>query len=431
MLPILFKIEFTTPLMQVIGVLLSLGLLAYGFWSGRRGADKPENGLYRGLPFACFAALVALVGAIYMGPAFSPGAAQVIKVLVWLCSGALVVTAALYARKVGESPAFYGGIGMVAGGAAIKFGLYDGAIGRGLGAPLHTYGLMLATAFVVAVWIAAREMPRAFPEMVKVDGKMEPYGPIMREHMLDLSFYVLVSAIIGSRVLFVITKWDQYAKNPMDIFSITGGLVFYGGFIGAALTSYWYCKTHKLDFLRIADVAIPSVAIGHAIGRIGCLSAGCCWGGIAKAGSAIAIRFPSAKNLPFGGFGTDALAFSDQAKDHRWYDVLGHLYDHSVEGAQRISEVAKTTGYSVPVYPTQLMESCGELCLFLLLLVVRRYKKFNGQVLATWLMCYAVLRFTIELFRGDDIRNFLFKYPDAIHPVILSTSQTISLGIFL
>jgi len=342
-----------------------------------------------------------------------------------------VVTAAVYARKVDESPAYFGGIGMAAGIAAIKFGLYDGPIGRGMGAPLHTYGLMIATAFVVAVWLASREAPRAYPASIKVGGRLEPAGPYMRERFLDLGFWVLVSAIVGSRVLFVITKWEDYRRDIWQGFSISGGLVFYGGFIGAALASYWYCKRHKLEFLRIADVAIPSVAIGHAIGRLGCLAAGCCWGGIAKAGSAIAIRFPAAAHLPFGGFGTDALAYNDQAKDGRWFDALGHLYDHSVAGAQQISAVARATGYSVPVYPTQQMESAGELLLFVALLVVRRHKRFNGQVLSVWLMCYAILRFVIELFRGDDIRNFLFKYPDSLHPVILSTSQTISVGIFV
>ncbi|HEY3450733.1 MAG TPA: prolipoprotein diacylglyceryl transferase [Myxococcales bacterium] len=431
MLPILFKIEFTTPVMQVIGVLLCLALVGYGYWSGWRGAESKETAVWRGIPFAVFAGLVGLVGAIYMGPLFSESSAGIIKALVWITSAALVVTSVIYAGKVKESPAYFGGIATVAGFLAIKYGLYDGAIGRGLGAPLHTYGLMIATAFVVAVYLGAREAPRAYPEMIKVGGKMEPAGPYMRERFLDLGFWILVSAIAGSRVLFVITKLDDYKRDWTQIFSISGGLVFYGGFIGATAAAYWYCKRNKLEFLRIADLAIPSVAIGHAIGRLGCLAAGCCWGGIAKAGSAIAIRFPSAAHLPFGGFGTDALAYNDQAKDHRWFDALGHLYDHSIAGAHQVSEVARATGYSVPVYPTQLMESTGELMLFLALLVVRRHKSFNGQVLSVWLMCYAVLRFTTELFRGDDIRNFLFKYPDPIHPAILSTSQTISLGIFI
>ncbi|MGC4114833.1 MAG: prolipoprotein diacylglyceryl transferase [Myxococcales bacterium] len=431
MLPILFKIEFNTPVMQVVGVLLCLALVGYGYWSGARGADPKETAVWRGIPFAIFAGLVGLVGAIYMGPKFSETGAGIIKVLVWVTSAALVATSVIYAGKVKESPAYFGGIAALAGFFAIKFGLYDGAIGREMGAPLHTYGLMIATAFIVAVWLGSREAVRAYPEMIKIGGKMEPAGPYMRERFLDLGFWILVSSIVGSRVLFVITKLDDYRRDWTQIFSISGGLVFYGGFIGASLASYYYCKKHKLDFLRIADVAIPSVAIGHAIGRIGCLAAGCCWGGIAKAGSAIAIRFPAAAHLPFGGFGTDALAYNDQAKDHRWFDALGHLYDHSIEGAHQISQVALSSGYSVPVYPTQLMESTGELMLFLALLVVRRHKSFNGQVLSVWLMCYAVLRFCIELFRGDDIRNFLFKYPDSIHPVILSTSQTISLGIFI
>lgn len=430
MLPILFKIEFSTPLMQVVGLLLCVAMVAYGAWSGARGAEK-QFAFWRGLAFGTFALLIAVVGVIYMAPPMGPTGAGIVKVLTWLVAGALVVTSGLYGQKIGENPMQFAAYGTVAGIAAIKFGLYDGPVGRGLGAPLHTYGLMIATAFVVATWLGARESVRAFPETIKVDGKQVPAGPVMRDHFLDLSFFILVSAIVGSRVLFVITKLDEYKKDWTQVFSISGGLVFYGGFIGAALTSYLYCKHYKINFLRIADVAIPTLAIGHAIGRLGCLAAGCCWGGIAKAGSAIAIRFPSAQNLPFGGWGTDALAYADQAKDKRWFDALGHLHDHSVAGAHQIAEVARSTGWTVPVYPTQLMESMGELTLFVALLFVRKYKKFNGQVLATWLMSYAVLRFVIEFFRGDDIRNFLFKYPDEIHPAILSTSQTIALGLFI
>lgn len=431
MLPVLFKLELISPAMQAVGILLSLALVAYGAWSGWRGADTRENAPYRAMAFGVFAALVALVAAIYMAPPFGASGAAAMRVLVWVACGVLVATSALYARKVGESVASFGGIAVVASAAAVKLGLHGGVIGRSTGAPLHTYGLMIATAFLVAVWLAAREAPRAFPEGVKVNGTMKPYGPIVREQLLDLGFYVLVSALVGSRLLFVITKWDDYSRDWTQIFDIKGGLVFYGGFIGAAVASYVYCRKQHLDFLRVADVAIPSVAIGHAIGRLGCLSAGCCWGGIAKVGSRIAIRFPSARHLPFGGYGTDAMAFADQIRDHRWVDALGHLHDHAVAGARQISAYAQSTGYSLPVYPTQLMESCGELALFLLLLWVRRGKRFNGQVLATWLVLYAALRFVVELFRGDDIRNFLFKYPSELHPVILSTSQTISLGIFV
>jgi phosphatidylglycerol:prolipoprotein diacylglycerol transferase len=435
MLPVLFKLEFATLAMKLVFLAIGLALTAYGFWAGWRNADRRANAPYRAAAFAAAAALVSTAASIWAFPPMSESLAQAIKALVYVFGAVLTVTSGLYGRKLAkkgnESSEMlsYGLLGVLGTGAVIYFG-FDGPMGRGFGAPLHTYGLMIATAFIVAIWFAAREAPRAFPEKWKVDGKMIEAGPYMRERMLDLGFWILIAALIGSKVLFVIVNWDHYRLNPKDMFSLTGGLVFYGGFIGSVLAAWVYTRIYKIPFLRLADMAIPSVAIGHMFGRIGCLSAGCCWGDIARAGSKIAIRFPSAQHLPFGGYGTSSLAYSDQLKDSRWVDASGQIFDHAVAGAQQISAYAHATGYSMPVYPTQLMEAAGELLLFIALITLRRYyKKFHGQILATWLMGYAVLRTSIELFRGDLARGYLFRVPE-VHPVILSTSQLISLGIF-
>lgn len=445
MLPVLFKLEFNTPKMLAVLAVLVLALMAYGFWSGWKGALTEATAkttgryypLWRALPYSFGAGLAGLVGAIYASSPFSPGIAQIVTIGVWLFSGLLVLTSLLYGirtpRKDGKGSSWtnFSAIGAGIALVAIRFGLYGGPLGRGHGLPLHTYGLMMALGFLVGIWLAAREASRAFPEMVKVNGKLEPYGQVVRAHVFELGFWLPVGVIVGAKILYLITTWDQHPTflNALSsLFSLSGGLVFYGGFIGAILISILYCHWNRLPFLRIADTFIPSLAIGHAMGRIGCLAAGCCWGGIAKAGSLIAIRFPSAARMPWG-FGTDSLAFDSQTNDHRWVDASGHVYNTAVEGAQKISEYAQSTGYTLPLYPSQLMESLGELALFFLLIWVRRYKRFNGQLLAIWLFCYSILRFTLEFFRGDDIREFLFKYPNAINPVILSTSQTISLGI--
>ncbi len=434
MLPVLFKLEFASLAMKLVFLAVGLGLTAYGAWAGWRNADKRANAPYRAAAFALAAALVSAVATVWAFPPMSETLAGAIKVLVYVLGAGLTLAGALYGRKVAargdetQEMVTFGALGAGATFLAAKFAL-SGQMGRGFGAPLHTYGLMIATAFLVAIWIAAREAARAYPEKIKIDGKLVDAGPVMRERVLDLSFYLLVAGLVGSKLLFVIVNWDHYRNNPTDAFSLTGGLVFYGGFIGAALTMIWYTRRHNLSFLRLADVMIPSVAIGHMFGRFGCLGAGCCWGGIAEEGSKIAIRFPSAKHMPFGGFGTDSLAFSDQLKDHRWVDSLGHIYDHAVAGAQQISAYAKSTGFSMPVYPTQLMEAAGELLLFLFLIWMRGRKRFHGQVMALWLMGYAVLRTGVEFFRGDVARGYLFKVPE-VDPVILSTSQSISIGIF-
>src|SRR5256885_15556420 len=138
-------------------------------------------------------------------------------------------------------------------------------LSRPLVIPLHTYGLLIATAFLVAMSLAGRAAER--------EGQN-------RDRVMDLTFWILIAAMVGSRLLFILVNWDEYAKSPGKIFAFwEGGLAFYGGFIGAVLVSVWYMRKHEMPFFPVADALIPSVAIGHAIGRLGCFAAGCCWGG--------------------------------------------------------------------------------------------------------------------------------------------------------
>lgn len=237
--------------------------------------------------------------------------------------------------------------------------------------PLHSYGLLIATGFVVAVTLAQREALRRGQDA---------------ERIADLAFWILLAAIVGSQVYFILVNWSDYfgpghflAATPLGriprflVFWQTG-LVFYGGFIGAALTAFAYMRRHRMPFLAYADTIIPSVAIGHFFGRLGCFGAGCCWGDAAPGHLPWAVRFPP-ESSAYQAF----LARADPAQ----YLAPGGL----------------TT---VPLHPTQLYESFGELGLFLLLVLwIRPRKGFHGQVLASWLLLYAVLRTGVELFRGD------------------------------
>lgn len=435
MLPILFKIQFDSLAAKLIYLAIGLSFIAYGAWAGARNAEKPEHRLWRALPFAFCAGLVVSIATVWAFPPMSAALSTAIKGLVYGFGALLTLTAAIYGYRAAPSRAEatgealkYGAIGAALTYGAIELGL-SGEMGRGSGLPLHTYGLMIATAFLVAIALAARTARNTHPENIVIDGKSVPAGPYMFDRTLDIGFWMLISGIAGAKLLFVIVNWDRYSHAPLDALSLSGGLVFYGGFIGAALTLVYYCRRYHLNFLRIADALAPSVAIGHMIGRLGCLAAGCCWGGFAKAGSWLGIRFPSAENLPFGGFGTSSLAFSDQVKDQRWVDALGHVHAHAVEGATQISAYAQANGYTLPLYPTQLMEVIGELIIFGVLLFLLKRKRFHGQILATWLMGYAILRTINEFFRGDVARGYLFQYP-ADNPILLSTSQAIALALF-
>ena len=255
----------------------------------------------------------------------------------------------------------------VVGAVVWRAGLLD----REVRLPLHTYGLLIAGAFLVGIWLAQREARRR---------GQDP------ERIADLSFWILVAALVGSRVYFILVNWGDYFGSGRALVSTPfgriprllavweGGLVFYGGFIGAALTAWLYMRRHAMRFLPHADTLIPSVAFGHFMGRLGCFSAGCCWGEVAHGHLPWAARFPPA-----------SLAYQTFASRE---DPAAYI------AADRLT--------TLPLHPVQLYEAFGELGIFLLLvLVVRPRKRFHGQVLATWLLLYAILRTVSELFRGD------------------------------
>ncbi len=251
-------------------------------------------------------------------------------------------------------------------GVLWRFGYLDSEVPI----PLHTYGLLLALGFIVAIWVAQREARR------------QGQDP---EAIGDLSFWILVAALVGSRVFYIFVNWNDYfglnalvstrfGRIPRLLAVWEGGLVFYGGFIASTLTAWWYMRRRQMPFLAYADTLIPSVALGHFFGRLGCFAAGCCWGKVAHG------HFPWLAEFP-----PESLAYQSFAARA---DPSRYL------SADRL--------HTLPLHPTQLYESGGELLLFLLLVaVVRPRKRFHGQALATWLMAYAVLRSAVESFRGD------------------------------
>jgi phosphatidylglycerol:prolipoprotein diacylglycerol transferase len=274
----------------------------------------------------------------------------------------------------------------VVGGVLWRAGVLDGE----LRLPLHSYGLLIASAFLVGIWLAQREARRRGQDA---------------ERVADLAFWILVAALVGSRVYFILVNWSDYfgahatvatpfGRIPRLLAVWEGGLVFYGGFIGAALTAWWYMRRHRMAFLAHADTLIPSVAFGHFLGRIGCFCAGCCWGGVSQVHLPWSVQFPP-ESLAFQTFAGRENPGAFLTPDHL---------------------------HTLPLHPVQLYESFGELSLFLILvLYVRPRKAFHGQVLATWLLCYAVLRTVVEVFRADVERGVVAG---------LGVGQWTSLGIF-
>jgi phosphatidylglycerol:prolipoprotein diacylglycerol transferase len=260
--------------------------------------------------------------------------------------------------------------------------------------PLHIYGLMMATAFMVAIWLGTREASHErMPSVTFTERDGKKVTMTAPDLVSDLSFYILLAGLGGSRVLYIITRWnDEYSHDPGRIFKFwEGGLVWYGGLLAATGVAWWFVRKHKTAFLPYADLLVPGVSLAHGIGRLGCFAAGCCFGNVSIAGFPLSVQFPPG---------------SPAAMAH-WGDAGINTLSH-------------------PVYPTQLIEASGELLIFTVLLFIRSRKRFHGQVVLSYFFLYAILRTIVEMFRGDAIRGFVFKWPAEGVPMLLSTSQAVS-----
>jgi phosphatidylglycerol:prolipoprotein diacylglycerol transferase len=230
---------------------------------------------------------------------------------------------------------------------------------------LHTFGLLLASAYMAAYWWLLREGRR---ERLDVDA------------LGSLGIWVIIGAVVGAKVLMIVRALPEYAAAPSEIFSLsvlTSAGDFYGGFIGALVTSAMFFRRHpQLPFWRTADLCGPAIALGQSIGRIGCLMAGDDYG--------------RPTSLPW------AITFNDP-------------------DAARIGGAP----LGIPLHPVQLYESIVCLALFVVLVRLRRRKRFDGEIILAYTLLYAVARFVLEYFRGDADRGFLFGG-------LLSTSQFIA-----
>ena len=212
---------------------------------------------------------------------------------------------------------------------------------------LHTYGLFVAVGFLVGLMVTIRI------------GKGQGITP---QQTMDMGFLMIVAAIVGSRLLYILMNLGYYAQRPMDILKLwQGGLVFSGGVVCVILSVLWYTRRHQLSFWKMADMWAPAMAIGQGIGRIGCFMAGCCYG------------------KPTG---------SD------WGMVFTN--PHSL------------APLNIPLHPTQLYSSVSNFIIFFVLLLLHRKKAFDGQVFLWLLVLHSTARLFVERFRGDD-RGMVFQ----------------------
>lgn len=246
---------------------------------------------------------------------------------------------------------------------------------------IGTYGLMIALGLLAAIFLASFR------------GKRRRYDPNL---FFDLAFIAVVSGFVFARLFFIMLHPGEFARDPMALLFSRSGFVFLGGFVGAVGCMLAYLSWKKLPILDIGDIAVPSLAIGHGIGRIGCHLAGCCWGGVCTvSGIGIQVR---PQEMPGGE------------------PFVNAYTDQFFRGM-----IPMDAEYSLPVWPVQLMEAGGLILLAgVLVWLAARGPHRAGTMLGIYLIAYPVMRFLLEFLRGDAERGLWFG--DTI-----STSQILSL----
>lgn len=202
---------------------------------------------------------------------------------------------------------------------------------------VYAYGLMLVLGFFTSSYLAARQAKRQ-----QVDG----------EQIFNLLFWVFIFGIIGSRVFYVLNNFVFYWQHPLEIIMLQhGGMAWFGGLIFGTAIAVLFIKKHKMDLLKILDLLAPFVALGQAIGRIGCLLNGCCFG----------------RESEFG--------------------IYFKVFDKIL-------------------IPTQLYSSLLLILIFVILRFRQNAKHLPGEIFCGYLFLYSLKRFFIEFLRNDSPREF-------------------------
>ena len=217
---------------------------------------------------------------------------------------------------------------------------------------IASYGFLFALGVLLAILLAFSKAKKE-----NIDLKI----------FADFIFYVMILSLLGAKLLLLLTNIDYYLKYPAETkYLLTSGGTFFGGLIAGALFAVWYIRRHALSYRILGDIAGPSLALGHFFGRLGCFAAGCCWG--REAGHfPLAVTFSSSKA-----------------------NFLTGVPLH------------------VALYPTQLFEALLNFSNFVFLYFAYKKRNFKGQIFALYILNYSLIRFTVEYFRGDPDRGYVF-----------------------
>ena len=211
--------------------------------------------------------------------------------------------------------------------------------------PVYSYGVLLALAYLAGLQLAVIRARRWGLNATKV---------------MDFGIYLIIAALVGAKLMLVAVDFDYFRTQPRELLSLVrAGGVFYGGLLGALAVGLWLVRRYGLPVWTTADLFAPGIALGHVVGRLGCLLAGCCYG---------------------------------QPTDAAW----GITFTHPVAAAN------VGTPLGLPLHPTQLYDAGAELIILVVLLVLeRRGRGFPGRTFWLYMLLYSISRYVVEIYRGD------------------------------
>lgn len=212
--------------------------------------------------------------------------------------------------------------------------------------PVYSYGVLLAAAYLAALQLAVVRARR-----IGLDGS----------RVMDLGIYLIIAALVGAKLMLVVVDLDYFLSQPGELLSLVrAGGVFYGGLIVAVAVGLWLVRRYGLPMWTTADLFAPGIALGHVIGRLGCLLAGCCYG--------------RPTDVPWAITFTDPVAYANVG-----------------------------TPLGIPLHPTQLYDAGAELLIMIGLLVTeRRGRPYPGRTFWLYILLYGISRFIVEMYRGDE-----------------------------
>jgi phosphatidylglycerol:prolipoprotein diacylglycerol transferase len=216
---------------------------------------------------------------------------------------------------------------------------------------IHTYGFMMAVGVALGLWFIYAQAKKAGLDANRI---------------MDAAFYTIIVSLVGAKLILFISNISYYLSYPKELFSLArSGGVFQGGLTFGVIYALWYFRRKKIPTWPTADLIAPALALGHGFGRVGCFSAGCCYG--------------SECALP-------------------WAAVFKNQYAADLTGVH----------LNTPLHPVQLYEAILNFLNFAVLFILLKKKTFDGQVFAVYIINYSVIRFFTEYFRGDHSEGIYF-----------------------